>query len=207
MRFAVAVAFVLLMVPSQSSADTILNIEYENSRMEFGAFGARYEGQNSYFVELVVDGLETSFPCLCYDFDAISGPLLSRTTEIDSFGLTRDTSIYDGGTLDISGSFVAPIVGPFVVSIRGGTVEVAFKFGEGIFDPWVTGGGPRRIVGGEMEDLFLDLDTPLDAVVIRASEGAPIVTMHVPEPGALLLMIASGLAFSTRQWRRRRSAP
>jgi hypothetical protein len=97
----------------------------------------------------------------------------------------------------LSGAFSAPIAGPMTLTVfesdreDDDAVDVYFKLGAGLFDDNIASflGVRRRTKGGFIEDPFLIFGTGDPTSPTRTAwEGAPDVTIDVPEPASLLLL-------------------
>ena len=164
-------------------------------------------------------------------FETVSGPLLQQTLETNAAGeVTGSLYLYEGGTFVMefdlynsvtgetrNGLFVAPIIGPIRVTATEDSdlpshpsydsVEMLYLLGPGLFDDSIASalGIRRRTAGGNVFDPYLTFGTGDPTTPERTAwEGAPTVTIRVPEPAALILFGTACLGPVVRRRRAQR---
>jgi hypothetical protein len=225
MRTAAVLALSLLIVPRSAFADAFVFTTSDESRIAYGDGGALHEGLFFFYdLELWRGGVAQPLDWQnnATHFDANSGPLLSKTFETNSSGeVVKTTYQYDGGAFQMwfdlfnsatqetaSGSFVAPILGPMILTVYESSedsVQASYQLGHGIFDADVADalGIPRTTIGGFVDDPYLIFGTGDPTSPHRTAwEGAPDVTIDVPEPTSLVLLGAGAVGWLARSVRR-----
>ena len=228
MRIAITVLALLALCATPSSADTILTLDSENSRIAFGTWGATHEGLSEFGLGIDVNGVNraTDWSVAEAGFIATTEQLTLHTLETDGGGtVTGSIYQYQGGTFEMnfvlenqvtgatrSGSFVAPIVGMTLFAGEGADVccsgvAVFYELGKGLFAASIANALQIRpsTKGGWVDDPFLLIFDELDhtAPDRRAWEGASLVTIDVPEPASLLVFGAAVAGVALKRRRRR----
>ena len=226
MRLAVWLVALILLSPLEGSANAILHLSSDESRITYGTDTAFHSGLPHFGFTLLVDGtsIPTDWTMNLSEFAATSGPLLQHTLQTDGSGaVTHSTYVYDGGTFEMTlrlwnsvsgesleGAFLAPIIGPYelVVTERenspqeGDSVDAFYRLGAGVFDPWIAEalGIAAHSKGGTVDAPYLTFGTGDHTSLEReAGEGAPTVTIDVPEPSSVLLLAIAGVGLLIRR--------
>jgi hypothetical protein len=166
-------------------------------------------------------------------FKTVSGPLLQQTLETNSAGeiigsiylyeasmFVMEFNIHNSVTDETrDGFFVAPIIRPIRVAATeksieeppeipdDDSVEIFYRLGPGLFDDSIASafGIRRRTAGGDVFDPYLTFGTGDPTTSERTAwEGAPTVTIRVPEPASLILLGSACLGLVARRRRAQR---
>ena len=232
MRTLVLILLALLTVPRLSSANAILDTFSDGSLLSYGDSGALYGAGFPAFSgpSVSIDGVvqELDWEDFGSHLDAMSGPLLSKTSETLS-GQATTTYQYDGGLFSMAFSlknfttgqtlnrtFTAPIVGLMTLTVleegggSGDAVRAFFMIGAGLLDADLASalGVRRKTTGGFVDDPWLTDGTGDEFSVDRSAEdGGAHLRILVPEPSVLVLMSAGGVALlrrARREWNSQR---
>lgn len=224
MRTAALLALSLLIVPRSAFADAFVFTTSDESRIAYGDGGALHEGLFFFYsLEVWRGGVAQPLDWQNVDtrFAANSGPLRSKTFETNSSGDVKTTYQYDGGAFFMwfdlfnsvthetaSGAFLAPIVGPMILTVYESgedSVQASYHLGHGVLDANVAGalGLQRTTLGGFVDDPYLIFGTGDATSPARTAwEGAPDVTIAVPEPTSLVLLGVGAVGLRARSSRR-----
>ena len=223
MRILAALCLLFVSLPRPSAASAVLLTSSDESRIAFGDWGVEHDGLPFFdFLALFVNGVDRAndWEVGPTTFVGTGGALLSKSSSGD---LT--TYVYDGGTFEmhfdlfnpttseqVEGLFTAPIIGPLTVKVHesdeedADSVEAFYRIGPGLFETNVARalGIGLHTRGGSVDDPYLIFGTGDPTTPERAAwEGAPNVTIDVPEPGSIALLEVAGLGLIVR-WRRKR---